>query len=133
MDYYTLTFVPGCNKNADYIFLLSEGDLKDEIVEYLCHMTGTSSKNLDAYILCNPFECEFTDIDKCYGICMKDKDHITYHFNEFNVRDMRKLPKDFVEECCESLDHFRIDKWESKSYFSTKKKSFLKDLKFSYV
>jgi hypothetical protein len=132
MSYYTLTFVPGCNKNLYYILVLSEGS-KDEVEKVLSDLTSTD--NLEDYSLCNPFECESEnfDFDKCDRSCMKNKSHKAYCFKDFDVSNIKKLSKNFVFKCCESMNHFRIDKWDSKSEFSKSKKSFIKQIHKTYL
>ena len=131
MSHYTLTFVPGCNKNFYHVLVLSEGS-KDEVEKYLCDLT--MSNNLDNYNVCNPFECESENFDNCDKSCMKDNSSKSYCFKEFDVSNIKKLSKDFVfGGCCESMNHFRIDKWDSKSEFSKSKKSFIRQIRDTYL
>lgn len=129
-SHYTLTFVPGCNKNIYYMKVVAEGT-NDEIVKKLNDIVGDSLEQI-----CDPF-CEYEECEECLERedgcnkkCVCFNEEKCFGFNESEERAIHekiKISKDFVYYCQCRRDHFRIDEWRDKSQFN--KKQFLNFLR----
>lgn len=123
--HYTLTFVPGCNKNIYYMKVVSEASTKAEIEEKLHEIVGESLEQI-----CDPFceeECfDNNGSEKCK--CFMDKQCFGFDENDqASIHEKIKVSKKFVYHCPCTRDHFRIDEWSSKAEFN--KKNFLEELR----
>lgn len=123
-SYYTLTFVPGCNKNMYYIKLIFEGT-KEEIEQKLHTIGGEYLQKIcDPY--CENSEC--FDCEDCNETCECFLNEKCFAFDDEDLlKDKINLHKDFVYGCQCRPNHFRIDEWETKNQFN--KKTFIQFLR----
>lgn len=124
-SYYSLTFVPGCNKNIDYVKILYSSDDEEKVKEFLSILINKDIKDIKDFD-CDPFEC-FEE--GCDGSCDSRK---VLRCN--GCFDRKKLlnQKYFFEGCCSSDDHFRIDVWSSKNKYNKTKKDFIDEIQYRY-
>jgi hypothetical protein len=122
-NHYTLTFIPGCNKNLYYSKVIFEGS-KDEVEQKLFDIVGNSLKICDPF--CEYFEC--FDCKECNEECKCFVNEKCVAFDDEEVLNEKiNLHKDFVYGCQCLPNHFRIDEWESKEQFN--KKKFLRSMR----
>jgi hypothetical protein len=139
--YYTLTFIPGCNKNIYHVKVIVEGT-NDEVEKKFCDITGVSHEDVDSQRICDPFNCfdceSFNCDEKCECLSIKEEtdeetkfkyleSYKCYRFNNLDkiIYQKIKLSKGFVDDCPCTIDHFRIDKWKSKDHFNFNKKKLI--------
>ena len=74
--YYTLTFIPGCNKNIYHVKVIVEGT-NDEVEKKFCDITGVSHEDVDSQRICDPFNCfdceSFNCDEKCECLSIKEE------------------------------------------------------------